>query len=120
MNLPDMIFGHEPHSIGLAALTRLAETAFTKTAGALQVRLAERVKQNLQQLSQRFSRRTSSPNGSPKAIEATKESTPILLTDDDRRLLVHGDAADVGDGPYPSRLRSSGTTQNGACPDSMR
>ena len=47
MNLPATIFRYEPHSIGLTALARLAETAFGGTAGARQVRLAERVKRNL-------------------------------------------------------------------------
>ena len=47
MNLPAMIFRHEPNSVGLAALTGLAEMAFAGTAGAKKVRLAERVKRNL-------------------------------------------------------------------------
>jgi hypothetical protein len=41
MNLPAMIFRWEPHSIGLAALARRAETAFAATASVRQVRLAE-------------------------------------------------------------------------------
>jgi hypothetical protein len=47
MNLPAMIFRYEPNSVGLAALTGLAEMAFARTASARQVRLAERVKRNL-------------------------------------------------------------------------
>jgi len=34
MNLPAMIFGYELHSIGLAALARIAEAAFAGASGA--------------------------------------------------------------------------------------
>jgi len=44
MNLPAMIFGYELHSIGLAALARIAEAVFVRAAGAQWVRLAEPVK----------------------------------------------------------------------------